>query len=191
MEKENKEKKERKVRCFVAVEIPAEIKNKITPLVQELHVLGVKPVAVQNIHVTLKFLGYVSHDTVEKIKQALARLQFPPFSFSITGIGCFPTEKRPRVVWIGCESKEIELLAEKINQLLAPLFPQETCTAHLTIARIKDMTRVKTKENIQKFIAKHKNEVFGTVLCKEFVLKESKLQKSGPIYSTLESFSLQ
>ncbi len=189
MEKE--ENRDKKIRCFVAMEIPAEIKKKIAPLLDELHIQGVKPVAVQNMHVTLKFLGYVSRDTLEKIKQALARVHFSAFSFSIKGIGCFPSEKRPRVVWIGCESLEIQTLAEQINQLLAPFFPKEAFTTHLTVARVKDMKSIETKGNIHKFIAKHKNAVFGTTLCKEFVLKESKLQKSGSIYMTLKTFPLQ
>lgn len=188
---EEKENRNKKIRCFVAVEIPIKIKNTIAPLLDELQIQGVKPVAVQNMHVTLKFLGYVSRDTLEKIKQALARVHFSSFSFSINRIGCFPSEKRPRVVWIGCESLEIETLAAEINQLLAPLFPKEAFTAHLTIARVKDMKNVQTKESIHKCIAKHKNAVFGTTLCKEFVLKESKLQKSGSIYTTLKTFPLQ
>src|SRR3989338_7348671 len=188
MEKE--EKKNKKIRCFVAVELSSEIKKKIEPLLRQLRMQGVTPVALENIHVTLKFLGYVSHDTLSKIQEALSRVSLPAFSFSIKEIGCFPTEKRPRVVWVGCESVELQQLRDEINKLLAPLFPKEVFTAHLTLARVKDLKNVETRERIRKFIAKHKNDLFGTMMCTSFVLKESKLRKSGPIYSTLETFSL-
>ncbi len=189
MEKE--EKKSKKIRCFVAVELSSAIQKKIAPLLSELQIQGVKPVALENIHVTLKFLGYVSHDTLSKIQEALSRVSLPIFSFSVRGIGCFPTEKRPRVVWVGCESVELQQLGDEVNTLLAPLFPKEAFTAHLTLARVKDMKHVETREKIQQFIAKHKNDLFGTILCRNIVLKESKLRKSGPIYTTLETFSLR
>ena len=189
MEKE--EKKWKKIRCFVAVEIPSQIKKKIEPLLQESRMQGVKPVALENIHVTLKFLGYVSHDTLSKMQEALSRVSLPAFSFSVRGIGCFPTEKRPRVVWVGCESAELQQLGDEVNTLLALLFPQEAFTAHLTLARVKDMKNVETREKIQQFIAKHKNDLFGTMQCKHFLLKESKLRKSGSVYSTIKAFSLR
>src|SRR3989338_2267784 len=133
MEKEKK-KDAKKIRCFIAMEIPSPIKKKIEPLLQELRMQGIKPIAVENIHVTLKFLGSVSNEMLENIKKALSHVKVDAFSFSVQGIGCFPTEKRPRVVWVGCESVEFEKLAQEINTALTPLFPKEACTAHLTIA---------------------------------------------------------
>ncbi|MBI5002805.1 RNA 2',3'-cyclic phosphodiesterase [Candidatus Woesearchaeota archaeon] len=190
MEKEEEEKS-KKIRCFIAVELPSEIQEKMAPLLSELQMRGVKPVALENIHVTLKFLGYVSHNTLLKVKEALSRVSLLAFSFSVKEMGCFPTEKRPRVVWVGCESVALQQLGDEINTLLAPLFPKETFTAHLTLARVKDMKDVETREKIQHFITKHKNDLFGTIKCTHFLLKESQLRKSGPIYSTLETFSLR
>ncbi len=193
MEKEKKGEKEvsAKHRCFVAVEIPDGIKKKIAPLLQELSLPGVKSVSVDNLHITLKFLGYLQKQQLEKVKQLFRTIQIHSFSFSVKGVGCFPTEKRPRVVWIACENVEFEKLAEEINAVLAPLFPKEAFTAHVTIARVKDLKNSETRDKIQKFIAKHKNDVFGTVPCKDFVLKESQLRKSGSIYSTIETFSFR
>ena len=190
MEKEKK-KDAKKIRCFIAVEIPSQIKTKIEPLLQELHAQGIKPIAIENIHMTLKFLGYVSNEMLENITKALSHVKLHAFSFSVQGIGCFPMEKRPCVIWIGCESVEFEKLAQEINTALTPLFPKEACTAHLTIARVKDIKNAETKVKIQKFIAKHKNDLFGTIMCTNFALKESKLQKSGSVYSTLKTFSLR
>lgn len=170
-----------KIRCFLAIEIPEEIKKKIIIIAKEINGEGIKPVTEENLHITLKFLGEVSPEKVERIKKRLAEFQFASFSINIKGVGVFPNEEYIRVVWVGCESKnkELEALAEKMNSVLAREAPKEEFTPHLTIARAKK------KLELQNFLKKHKEEMFGSFVCKSFELKQSVLQRSGPVYTTL------
>lgn len=170
-----------KIRCFLAIEIPEEIKNKIEKISKELPKEGIKPVASGNQHVTLKFLGWLSPEKVEQIKKKIEEIRFVSFSVTVKGIGVFPNEKNARVIWIGCETKnkELEALAEKINAALAKDFEKEAFVGHLTIARVKK------KMDWKDFFEKHKNEEFGSFVCKSFALKQSVLQRSGPVYTTL------
>ena len=183
--KEQKHKE--KIRCFIAIEIPEEIKNKIEPVTKEIAKLkGIKAVSLDNMHITVKFLGYITEEKLKRVKEKLRKVQFPSFSIEVEGIGVFPNEKQPRVLWIDCQSEELHKLAHEINEVLAEEFPSEEFTAHLTIARIKEKP---DKEKIQEFLNKYKEEKYGTFVCKEFELKKSILEKQGPVYTTLEKYS--
>ena len=115
-------------------------------------------------------------------------IRFSSFPIQLKGVGVFPNKKNVRVIWVGCESrnKELEALAEKINAVLAKYGKKEEGTSrfigHLTIARVKK--KVELKDVLQK----HKNDDFGSFACKSFELRQSVLQRSGPVYTTIAKF---
>ena len=60
---------------------------------------------LESVHITLKFIGEVSLETVEKIRLALGSLPaFPPIALGFAGLGFFPSARRPRVFWAGVEA---------------------------------------------------------------------------------------
>lgn len=184
---EEKNKKE-ELRCFLAAEIPEEIKKKVAQLEKEMQQLGIRFVSPENVHITLKFLGNVSKQKLEHIEKLLKTVSFASFSFRIAGIGFFPSEKNPKVIWLGAASKELQMLAEKINTLLKKDFEEESFTAHLTIGRVKGKI---DKEKLQVVAKKYAETIFGTVLCDRFALKRSILGKKGSTYTTIAEFKAQ
>lgn len=170
------------IRCFIAIEIPEELKEKIVVLSRELNIPGIKLVELENMHITLKFLGDVTGDKIDGIKEMLQTVDFSNFSIILKGVGIFPNENYIRVVWIGCESKELYILTKKINEALVSEFKKEEFTAHVTFARVKQ------KVELHGFLEKHKNDSFEEFTCSNFVLKQSELGREGPKYNTLASF---
>jgi 2'-5' RNA ligase len=142
-----------------------------------------------NLHVTLKFVGEVAPEKVE-IGDALAdvRTQRPVIA-EFRGIGFFPDERRPSVVWVGIQPSDIlSTLAAEVNRVLAVVaVPREekAFVPHLTIARFKE-TRLSAC--LRDEIEKSKSCTFGTLAANEFHLIESKLKSSGAEYTTLRSF---
>lgn len=175
------------MRCFLAIDIPEELKKKILVLQKELATKGIKLVESENIHITLKFLDNVTEREVEQIKLILKNLclQFHPVQIQLKNMGVFPNEKYVRVIWVDCNSKELQQLGEKINKLLAPVMKEEEFIPHLTIARVKQ------KCDLNDFLAKHKHDDFGTFSCAEFVLYKSALTKQGPVYTKVATFLLK
>jgi 2'-5' RNA ligase len=170
------------LRTFVAIDIPNELKKNISTLKNELNIEGIKLVEDENLHITLKFLGDVESTKLANIEQALRAVKFKKFVIKLRGIGVFPNERYVRVVWIGCESHELEGLAENINDALSSYFKQEPFSAHLTIARVK------RKIDLSSFLDKHKADEFGEFEVNSFELKSSELRREGPIYTTLAVF---
>ena len=98
----------------------------------------------EGIHLTLKFLGEVPEESVREVTAALAqavegRGRFP---VKVAGIGVFPNEKNPRVVWIGISGEFDKLFGLQIRveeQMVRLGFQPEDrrFTPHLTLGRIK------------------------------------------------------
>ena len=61
------------IRAFIAIELPERVKQELAGLQRRLWVepaFGIKWVAPESIHLTLKFLGGVAPDRIDLIKRA-------------------------------------------------------------------------------------------------------------------------
>ena len=186
------------IRAFIAVEIPHDIRAAIAEAQARLkraH-LGVKVswTKVDNIHITLQFLGYIEEEAVAKVGAALeqAVAEHPAFELDVRGTGAFPDERRARVFWIGCDDSagKLKALAQAVQTAMQPLgFEPEhrEFSAHLTLGRVKfpkpDVALTKALDSI-------KNEAFGMMRVDAVHLFQSQLHPEGSIYSKLSSHRL-
>lgn len=176
------------VRAFIAIEAHTPTLEKWVARIHEfLSSRGVRftPVNPKITHITIKFLGEISEMMVERVINELERIEFEPFRFIASGIGFFPSEFNPRVIYIDVVDggEKITKLAELIEDRLTRIgFKEEVrrFKPHITVARVKSLSRVPVKELTQ-FCLSIREEV----LVNELKLKKSVLSPSGPIYSDL------
>jgi 2'-5' RNA ligase len=180
------------MRLFVALAIPAEVRENLALLIRDLKSLDPHPkwINPDNLHVTLKFVGEVAPEKVLEIGDVLADVRTQRRVIAeFRGIGFFPDERRPSVVWVGIRPSDIlSTLAAEVNRVLAIVAvarEEKTFVPHLTIARFKE-TRLSAC--LRNEIEKRKSCGFGTLAANEFHLIESKLKSSGAEYTTLRSF---
>lgn len=180
------------MRHFVALHIPDDVREKIAKLIRELRPLDNewKWPRVENLHVTLKFLGETPPDKLKNACDALRNISSEwPIQIAFRGLGFFPNERRPRVLWIGMDAPPaISKLAAGIEDGLAGVgVPREerAFTPHLTLARNKDG---QLAGELRSALAKYSSLQFGTMNATAFHLVESKLKSTGAEYTTLESF---
>ena len=100
-----------RLRLFVAIAIPEAVRNEMIAVQRELKPLALGDVRWTNaeqLHLTLKFLGNVPTGSLEAVKQSLAEAcaGVRPFRLRAKGIGFFPNERQPRVIWAGFEDDE-------------------------------------------------------------------------------------
>jgi len=173
------------MRLFVAVEVPDILKEMMGKLEAELPSDGLKKVDPTLIHITLKFLGEVGKTEVSGVEEALSGVKFAPFNVQLKGVGVFPNPDYVKVVWAGSQGAELKALASKVEEALTPIFKKEArrFSGHLTLARV---TR---KIEINEFLEKHRDELFGGFVVNKFVLMESVLKGSGPEYSVVGEFA--
>ncbi len=182
-----------KIRVFIAVDIP--FSQKILEVINELKKiqLNAKIVEIENLHLTLKFLGDTDENLIDKIGDIISNviIDVPSFEITLEKMGVFPNQKYIKVVWIGVENTEIlKKIAEKIDSKLGDLgFEKErrSFSAHLTIARIKSP---KNKEKLLGLLNKYQETNFQKFKVNKILLKKSVLTPEGPIYTNLKEIEL-
>ena len=186
------------MRLFVALEIPSAVRDNLAVLIEELRAADAAAtknkarwVRAENLHVTLKFIGNVDAGKLDAIRAALGEVSSSGIvELRFRGVGFFPNEKRPRVLWTGAvASPNLASLAAEIDtRLEKPGIAREAreFAPHLTLARfdppyISEKLRAAAQENAAR--------AFGAVRTGEFHLFESKTRPTGAEYTRLSSFS--
>jgi len=180
------------MRCFVAIELSEELKQKVAELINEIKgkdLLVANFVKPEQAHITLKFLGEVSEKKVEQLKAELKKFSESANCFELTfgGLGLFGQ----RVLWIGGENQIASKLAGSLDAYLSKLgFEKDTrpFQVHLTIARIK---KIKNRKGLQEILNKYKGKELGKIFVSELVLFKSELKRNGPEYFVLEKYKLK
>jgi RNA 2',3'-cyclic 3'-phosphodiesterase len=186
------------VRLFVALEIPPAVRENLAALIDVLRAADAASsknkarwVRAENLHVTLKFIANVDAGKLDAIRELLAEVRSEaPAELRFRGLGFFPNERRPRVLWAGVEgSPNLAALAGEIDARLSkPGIPRETrdFSPHLTLARF-DPPGI--SESLRAAVPKNITREFGSVRTGEFHLFESKTRPTGAEYTRLSSFS--
>ena len=188
------------VRAFVAVLISPAAKTALRNVVGLLKVDapgGVRWIDPEGIHLTLKFLGNVGPARVPEIAAAMrgGAQGAPLFRLHLSGLGMFPNEKRPRVLWAGVQGDldSLQELQGRIEDGLAGLgFPREgrPFRAHLTLGRVRDQASGEERRQINAAMLAVSLEATENWLVETVCLVQSHLSPSGATYSTLASASL-
>lgn len=188
------------LRTFIAVDIPSPIQKAIQQATSSLRrTLGaslVRWVEVENIHLTLKFLGNVSPANVELLRQILhteANL-VPVFDLQIGGFGSFPSLRRPRVLWVGIQAPaELEALYRGIESACTRLgYESESrdFSPHLTIGRVRPDLSAADQQKIFRALEHFHIDSLGSARVDSVHLYKSDLKPSGPVYTKLFSAPL-
>lgn len=177
-----------KTRSFICIDFPDEaIKEvaRVQQIIQKGMKFTGKLTELENLHLTLKFLGEIEESKLTEVKQKLSEIKFPEFQAKLLNIGTFSYKKDPKIIWIKIGSKEIFELQKQIDLFLEPLFTKEQrFMSHLTIARIKN---VKDKIEFNNYIKNIKIKPIKFQI-NSFFLKSSELKPLGPIYKTIEEY---
>jgi len=182
-------------RCFIALDIPDQIRSDVGDILDRLkkHNADVKWVRVDNMHLTLKFLGKTPQKVLPKIQEYLFNvvLSYNPFYIRIYATGVFPNRKYPRVIWIGVEDSDIlkRLHVDIENSMDSLGFKKEqrSFKPHLTLGRVRSQKGVlHMVHDLDTF----KDKDFGNIHVKKIKLMKSELKPQGAIYSCLYDIPL-
>ena len=182
-------------RTFLCFPVPLEVKSKKNMLYSTLEgsPAQINWVKNDNLHLTLKFIGYTTESQIPKIISILSKItiKYKPFQLVINSTGCFPTKERPRTLFLGIEGRlnvlsdlfqNIENEFEKIDieKDRNVFFP------HITLARIK-YPQPHTP-NIDLFLKSSYDPIDLSLDRVQFF--SSELLPSGAIYTLLKTFPL-
>jgi len=189
-----------RMRSFIAIELPPEIKLELARLQQALKEDGqprIKWVNPQGIHLTLKFLGNIDPAVVGGITGAMtdAASTISPFTLDLRQPGAFPNLERVQVVWVGLggELEVLKKLQQSLESKLAKLgFPPEKrpFKPHLTLARLGDEATTQQRRRLGELISGTKFETNQEIKADAINLMRSQLTATGAVYSRIGSAAL-
>lgn len=170
----------------MALNLPQDIKSSLSLLRSEVR--GAQWVPLDNLHLTIRFIGEVNEQQLQVIKEELREISFFPFSLRLKDLGHFSGKSGPNVIWVGVDPKEdlLELRKMVDAALLRANVPLEKLTfkPHITIAKLKNPPLELLAEYFQAGMGFFTREIEF----KEMALISSKHSKDGPIYSQEEIF---
>ena len=187
-------------RVFIAINLPENIKKKLTDYQLKWPELPCRWTKKENLHITLAFLGYLTDEElfeVCKITKEVA-LRHEPFFINLNKILYGPPKKPPRMIWIEGEgSKELGKLQKNLENTLSSAqaltkadIEQETrpYTSHITMGRLKqwEFMQIEIEERPEV-----NEDVSFNFEVKSIEIMESRLKRGGPDYSILESCPLK
>ena len=183
------------MRAFVAVTTSADLHKACNTLAEEGGGLLMRWVRPASVHLTLRFWAELGAGAVPAVCEGLRRAAqaSAPFMAAVRGLGCFPNPERPRVLWMGLEDPQRQLvnLRQQIDESLAAAgVPAEDkpFRPHLTVARAR---KAPGRGKLDAFLEPHKNHTFGHVAVSGFHLMRSDLSAKGAVHTCLQSFPLQ
>lgn len=185
------------LRAFIAIKLPDELTEKLdqvsSNLQTRLNELPLRWVPIENIHLTLKFLGDVSEaslDLVTEILKTQAGAQ-KPFDVSVGGLGIYPNMKQPRVIWVGVEAPdELEIFQRRIDSETSRLgyaLDKRRYSAHLTLGRVSRNANPDNIKMISQLLIKEKVGFLGVAHISTVCLYRSDLKPGGAVYTKLFS----
>ena len=180
-------------RSFIAIDLSENIRNFLGALSQELnkHLSkgDVRWVQPDNIHLTLRFLGETENDKLDLITKGMdySAGHIEPFDLVLGKLGCFPSAKRPRVIWVGFQNniEGLSSLQSSLEEKIVALGwkPEgRKYHPHLTLGRVKNSPAVvKAQLPWGREIGNRRIEA------RAIALYESRLRPSGAEYGLLHT----
>lgn len=188
------------IRCFIAVELPREVKLELAELETTLksRSLAVKWVDSEGIHLTLKFLGEVPEEQIDEITLAMeeATQEVSPFQLRLRGAGAFPNMNRVQVLWVGVEGELDKLLElqKRVDDNTAQLgFPKENraFSPHLTLGRVRNEAELAERQKLGKLLNATTFSSQQIIRVDAIYLIRSQLTRTGAIYTALKEVKLK
>ena len=188
-------------RLFIAIALPEPVKQAIertqNELRTELPAKSVRWTRREQFHLTMRFLGSVDVQDVDRLNEAVRRACAGSgvLQLRAAGIGVFPGVRRPRVVWAGVDDRGGRLagLQRSIEAATATFTdepPQEKFSGHITLARCRDINRTEASR-LATIVDNLANRSFGEWSANAVEIIRSETLPGGSRYTTVIEIALE
>jgi RNA 2',3'-cyclic 3'-phosphodiesterase len=187
-----------RLRTFIAVDLGKSLRDRCAALQEILARSGadVKWVEVENLHVSLLFLGEVDDREIAALCRVVADTcgTRPSFPMSVATVGCFPNSRRPRVVWVGVSNGSAEVVG--LHDALEPPLLELGCyrrearayTPHITLGRVRSE---RAGGQLAATLQRYADWQAGETEVREVLVLSSHLTPQGPVYTVLSRAKLR
>ncbi len=176
------------IRSFLAIALPEPVADALDAAAEGLR--AGNPVPVENMHLTLAFLGDVRGPDLEELDDTLQRLRAPLVPVAFTEWGVFGGGA-PRSLHAAVSTDPaLRHLQAKVEQAARGVgldLPRRRFLPHVTVARFRG-TAADAPE-VTRFLFRHPLPAMDSFEADEVVLYRSTLTRYGPEYDEMERYS--
>jgi len=151
---------------------------------------------VDNIHLTVVFMGHVQADALGGIRDSVGAVcaGFGPFRAALSRVGFFGTRRDPRVLWVGLSGQldRMSRFRDALQKALRPFGVREEKRPfhpHLTLGRFK--TEARWAAVMDGVLERYQHLESPECLLDELILFRSELKPGGAIYSRISAWPLK
>lgn len=166
------------IRTFISIPVPNTMGLK--PLIRDIQAIrGLKPSSINQLHITLRFIGDVEEDRIDEIEEIVnnAIRNVKRGRLNLKGVGAFPNERNPRILWVGIDSElPLVKITEEISRGLKSAgiqFDEKPFKPHITVGRIEG------HPNLTHLINNYRNMEFTTYIPDSIRIMKSELTPKG------------
>ena len=187
-------------RLFIALPISDPVRREMELAQNELRAAlssrAIRWTRPDQFHLTVKFLGDVPVDRVDLLIDFVRKAcsDFSSLSLAAEGLGCFPNDRRPRVIWIGVRDNppQLQSLQKTIDAATAEFGSAERekdFKGHITIGRVKEISAF-DRETLAGLLSMHQARNFGTWTANQVKIIRSELSESGATHKDVMAIQL-
>ena len=178
------------MRLFLAVDAPpsavAALRIHMRPLA------GFAWTRPEQLHLTLRFLGSTEATQVATLRDQLRTVRSAPFVLGIEGLGVFPQQGRPDVLWcgVGTGGQAIQQLRSRVDYALLDLgidTDPRPFVPHFTLARLGPPAQ----QQLPDWLRRHRDLAAPPFPVDRFTLYSSRLAPTGAVHTAIEEYPLR
>jgi 2'-5' RNA ligase len=177
------------IRAFAAIALPDSVRFDLGLVQQGLPLP--RPVAAENLHLTLVFLGEVPASVLADVDLAFGAIRAPGFPLTVAGLDLFGGAKA-RMVYAGVAAQpalvHLQAKVETAARGAGISVPARRYMPHITLARLPE--RLENRERLERAVAMRAGYAGPTLEVDAFHLYRSHLGRGGPVYEELASYPL-
>lgn len=175
-------------RLFVGLRPPLRMREQLLGLMGGI--AGARWQDDGQLHLTLKFIDEVNHNTAEDVVAALGSISFPALDLALDGVGTFDKKGLHHSLWAGVTPQDsMTALHHKVDQACARVGiakDERVFAPHITLARMNRSTGP-----IDSFIEMHGGLSSEPAHFDHFILYESHMGEGGSFYEPIARYPLR
>ena len=153
----------------------------------------IKLVEKENLHFTVKFFGEVPDSVLDEVDARVRKLALPRMEVDVRGLGAFPDDRNPRVVWAGVSYEDLDMVSKSAQQDIDALrgvgkSDEDEYHPHITLARVRSSDNL---EVLTALLGANSSKDFGRTPIMVLKLKSSTLTPRGPVYRDIKEYPLK
>lgn len=185
-----------KHRLFISLDLPENCRQEVADLQNQLDKLKLPVIwkKVNQLHLTLNFLGQVSDENLNKINIAIqdSIKEFAIFSLQPLYLETLYSRHDPTILYLSLDkSEELIALQRLLAESLSEITPQpRRFLPHITVGHLSRTDPVSTKR-FTDIVSDFPVPKLSSFVVEKLILYESLVSRSGHTYQKLASFMLK